>query len=420
MPTLVRLERPPKLFPGESAPVHHHVIRTAELSLLAPDEPPGGLVSMDDPPGPVRVRLEVAAGDLLLGAVPDEGDQLPDVGVMGAEHGKVVTLCDPGLLELDLDARRCPPDPVLELMEPAVSVRHLDGLRRFRQLGITGERRHAPVRTAVAERHPAEGDAGTGGAAVLAQIRVHGARLGAMDAKEQRSMLRSAVYRGDGRAVVALAPRAPGSDDALQLLGDGLAAALAQDLEGAAELALACAGALRERGFYGDDDLADHLEALAGKRAPLPLVALPVDLDDLATVLEGDPIDGGGRIDRRTGEVWHRAAVEYAREIGEEDEESAEDPERWLWVGCEGSHEAYRDMELFIGTVADPERADRLAIAIDGRGAFRRFKDVLGRWPGEIERWYAFSEERQRGRARAWLAGAGYCVEPAGRLRPEG
>jgi len=49
-----------------------------------------------------------------------------------------------------------------------------------------------------------------------------------------------------------------------------------------------------------------------------------VDLDDLATVLEGDPIDGGGRIDRRTGEVWHRAAVEYAREIDEEDEESAE------------------------------------------------------------------------------------------------
>jgi hypothetical protein len=76
-------------------------------------------------------------------------------------------------------------------------------------------------------------------------------------------------------------------------------------------------------------------------------------------------------------------------------------------------------MELFIDTLADPERADRLGIAIDGRGAFRRFKDVLGRWPGEIERWYAFSEERQWGRARAWLAGAGYCVEPAVRPRPE-
>jgi hypothetical protein len=240
-----------------------------------------------------------------------------------------------------------------------------------------------------------------------------------VDAKEQRSRLRSAVYRGDGRAVVTLAPRAPRSEDALQLLGDGLAAALAQHVEGAAELALAYAGALRERGFYGDDDLADHLEALAGKRAPPPLVPLPVDLDELASVLEGGPIDGGGRIDRQTGEVWHRAAVEYALEIGEEDEETAEDPDRWLFVWCEGSHEGYRDMALFIETVADPERADCLGIAIDGRGAFRRFKDVLGRWPGEIERWYAFSEERQRGRARAWLAGAGYCVEPAVRSRPE-
>ena len=48
-------------------------------------------------------------------------------------------------------------------------------------------------------------------------------------------MPRSALYRGDAGAVVALAPRAPGPDDGLQLLGDGLAAALAQDLEGAAD-----------------------------------------------------------------------------------------------------------------------------------------------------------------------------------------
>ena len=67
-------------------------------------------------------------------------------------------------------------------------------------------------------------------------------------------------------------------------------------------------------------------------------------------------------------------------------------------------------MELFIETVRDPGRADRLEIAISGRGAFRRFKDVLARWPGELDRWYAFSAERQRGRARTWLADAGYYV----------
>jgi hypothetical protein len=39
-------------------------------------------------------------------------------------------------------------------------------------------------------------------------------------------------------------------------------------------------------------------------------------------------------------------------------------------------------------------------------------KDELARWPGELERWHAFSEERQRGRARSWLAAAGYRVLP--------
>lgn len=77
---------------------------------------------------------------------------------------------------------------------------------------------------------------------------------------------------------------------------------------------------------------------------------------------------------------------------------------------CEGSRDGYRDMERFIQTVSDPDRADRLDIAITGRGAFRRFKDVLARWPGELERWYSFSAERQCGRARAWLADAGYYV----------
>ena len=73
--------------------------------------------------------------------------------------------------------------------------------------------------------------------------------------------------------------------------------------------------------------------------------------------------------------------------------------------------EGYRDMELFIASVEDPGRAERLAVAIKGRGAFRRFKDVAC-WPGELERWHALSEERQRGRARSWLAAAGYRVLP--------
>ena len=99
-------------------------------------------------------------------------------------------------------------------------------------------------------------------------------------------------------------------------------------------------------------------------------------------------------------------------ETGEEDEDTADDPERWLAVHGEGSREGYRDMELFIASVEDPGRAERLAIAIRGRGAFRRFKDELACWPGELERWHALSDERQRGRARSSLAASGYRVLP--------
>lgn len=70
----------------------------------------------------------------------------------------------------------------------------------------------------------------------------------------------------------------------------------------------------------------------------------------------------------------------------------------------------YRCDGAAVHTVADDDRADLLGIAIQGRGAFRRFRDVLGRWPDELERWFEFAAERKRGRARAWLADAGYRV----------
>jgi hypothetical protein len=233
-----------------------------------------------------------------------------------------------------------------------------------------------------------------------------------MDSEEHRSALRAAVFRGDGRAVVDLLRGVGVDDDSLQLAGDGVIAAVMQRVDGAAELAGELVVGLRQRGWEGDDELADQLEARLGTRPAAMLRGLPVDLEELAGILEGDPLSVGGRIDIKTGEAWPQAAIEYAVETGEEDEDTGDDPERWLAVHGEGSREGYRDMELFIASVEDPGRAERLAIAIRGSGAFRRFTDELARWPGELERWHAFSEERQRGRARSWLAAAGYRVLP--------
>ena len=81
-------------------------------------------------------------------------------------------------------------------------------------------------------------------------------------------------------------------------------------------------------------------------------------------------------------------------------------------VHGQGSREGYRDMELSIASVEDPAGPSAWLSAIRGRGAFPRFKDALARWPGELERGHGLSEERQRGRARSWLAASGYRVPP--------
>jgi hypothetical protein len=220
---------------------------------------------------------------------------------------------------------------------------------------------------------------------------------------EERCALRAAVSRGDGPAVVDLLGGVGDDDDSLQLAGDRVIAAVVQCVDGAPELARKLVVGLRQRGWDGDDELAEQLEAQLGGGPAAMLRGLPVDLEELAGILNGDPLSVGGRIDVRSGEVWSWAPIEHVLETGEEDEESSDDPERWLAVYGEGSRESYRDMALFIASVEDSGRAERLAIAIEGRGAFRRFKDELARWPGELERWHALAEERQRGRARSWL-----------------
>ncbi|HXX89178.1 MAG TPA: UPF0158 family protein [Acidimicrobiales bacterium] len=234
--------------------------------------------------------------------------------------------------------------------------------------------------------------------------------------EESLVQLRSAVARGDGPGVVAALATMPLVEVA-QLAGDGLLVALAQGTEGAASWAEACARVLEERGWEGDDDLARQLAGALGREPAPTLRALPVDLEELSWILEGDGLSGGGRIDLRSGEVWPETVEGY--DEGEEPEDAG-DPDHWLYVECEGSHEGYRDMEAFVSMVDDPERADRLSIAIDGRGAFRRFKDVLARWPEEQARYFLFSEERRRARARSWLVSAGIAATPAAALKSGG
>ena len=234
-----------------------------------------------------------------------------------------------------------------------------------------------------------------------------------MDAEDPRRRLRGAVNRGDTAAILAELSHAE-AGECLQLGGDGLLLALDQDAHGAAETARSWVVALHDRAWEGDAELAEQLAAGLGTDAARRLQALAVDLDELSDVLEGDPREGGGQLDLRTGQVWPQFVLDGG---DRPDEDEGED--RTLEIWNMGSRGGYRDMQDFVDTITDPERRDRLEIALEGRGAFRRFRDVLARWPAESTRWHAFAEERRRGRARAWLADAGYrAVPPGGRTAP--
>lgn len=227
-----------------------------------------------------------------------------------------------------------------------------------------------------------------------------------MDSKGFREQLRGTVARRDGTALVSLlAEQWP--PDSLQLVGDGLLDAARAGVPGADGQARRCAGALRERGWTGDLLLADALNAALGEGPDPGLRPVVVDLDQLGSALEASQWDSPGRLNLVTGEVWPPFDPDYA-DLDDDEEDEEGDSGDWLPIDGEGSRAGYRDMEEFIARLDEAGVADRLDAAIHGPRAFRRFKDTLAQWPDLLDEWYALSEERRAGRARAWLADQGY------------
>ncbi|MEU6699972.1 UPF0158 family protein [Pseudonocardia sp. NPDC046786] len=75
------------------------------------------------------------------------------------------------------------------------------------------------------------------------------------------------------------------------------------------------------------------------------------------------------------------------------------------------SRESYRDMSDFTAGVQHRRAGALLDRAIDGRGAFRRFKNTLFEFPEVRDQWYRFRDARSRRRAVDWLATAGLISE---------
>lgn len=85
-------------------------------------------------------------------------------------------------------------------------------------------------------------------------------------------------------------------------------------------------------------------------------------------------------------------------------EQIENDPEheRFIPILHRTSREGYAQMERFIAGLDDDHQKDVLYTAIDGRGAFRRFKDALYRVDLQ-DAWYEFRDRENRREVLDWL-----------------
>jgi hypothetical protein len=198
-------------------------------------------------------------------------------------------------------------------------------------------------------------------------------------------------------------------DDMLQQVGAGIPMALARRRHEAEPVALSVINRLSSRGGAGDQVLAEDLLALI-RGESLQGRDLPVELDLLSSELEGDPgLSTGGYLDLRTGDVWNDDATD-PMVVGEEVAIGVDDePDSWLRFERIGARAGWRDMAAFAERQRDEGLRLRMDRALEGTGAFRRFRDFVDA-EGLADQWVAFSTDRRIGRARQFLADHGIRV----------
>jgi hypothetical protein len=143
---------------------------------------------------------------------------------------------------------------------------------------------------------------------------------------------------------------------------------------------------------------ADDRPALPAPTGPVRDV--PVDWEALEDAFENNAPEVHSYLHLTTGEVLRVV-------------DGVADPQMHVRIASDGnylridpvsSREQYRWMERFIPMVEEGDLRSKLTVAIDGKGAFRRFKDVLMAYGPDREKWFGFRSERLRTFMEAWLA----------------
>jgi hypothetical protein len=130
-------------------------------------------------------------------------------------------------------------------------------------------------------------------------------------------------------------------------------------------------------------------------------INLELDWDSLEIAVERNSPDTDSYLDLTTGRVVTITSGDPEATLNRQ--QISENIRNFVRVEPASSREQYRWMEKFVGSVTDEPLRERLIISIDGKGAFRRFKDVLLAYPAERERWFSYRAELLHWHIQNWL-----------------
>jgi hypothetical protein len=133
----------------------------------------------------------------------------------------------------------------------------------------------------------------------------------------------------------------------------------------------------------------------------------PIDLDMLETAMEDSDLANRYFLNLVTGEV-----VFFSDYLGlsDEDERLSEEIDGnndYIAIERIPSHKAYQWMADFVDEIVAPTNenaAEKLSLALDGKGAFSRFKNTLHRVDEQwLQAWYQFRDKKLKAAVEAWL-----------------
>jgi Uncharacterised protein family (UPF0158) len=130
---------------------------------------------------------------------------------------------------------------------------------------------------------------------------------------------------------------------------------------------------------------------------------LKIDLSQLEEAFENASWEAEYYLDRETGDIILISSMITTSSGITQQIQNMTDKNRYLPVPHATPRDGFRDMERFAETIRDTVLRQLLNTAINGKGAFRRFKDVLHDYPPERERWFRFQADRVQQRVLEWL-----------------